>query len=63
MRIRAVPIQDKLADGSGRISSIWHNWLNSIVIRLNSGDGVSGTFTTADAKTVTVVDGIITEIV
>lgn len=63
MRIRAVPIRDILTDKAGLIQSIWHNWLNSIVIRLNSGDGVSGTFTTADAKTVTVTDGIITEIV
>lgn len=62
MRIRAVPIRDILADKAGLVSSIWHNWLNSIIIRLNSGDGVSGTFTTADAKTVTVVDGIIVNI-
>lgn len=63
MRIRAVPIQEKLTDERGLIGSIWHNWLNSIVIRLNSGDGVSGTFTTTDGKTVTVTSGIITEIV
>ena len=62
MRIKAVPILEKIVDKGGYIPAIWHNWLNSIVIRLNSGDGVSGTFTTADAKTVTVVDGIITEI-
>jgi len=63
MRIRAVPVRDQVTDNQGLIQSIWHNWINSLVIRLNSGDGVSGTFTTADAKTVTVVDGIITEIV
>lgn len=63
MRIKAVPIQEKLTDKAGLIGSIWHHWLNSLVIRLNTGDGVSGTFTTADAKTVTVTDGIITEIV
>ena len=30
---------------------------------LENGDGVSGTFTTADSKTVTVTNGIITNIV
>lgn len=62
MRIRAVPIRDKVTDNNGLIHSIWHNWLNSLVIRLNSGDGVTDTFTTTDGKTITVVDGIITEI-
>lgn len=63
MRIRAVPIRDIIADKAGLVSSIWHNWLNSIVIRLNSGDGVTTTFTTVDGKTVSVTDGIITEVV
>ncbi len=35
------------------------NWLLG---RINKGDGVSGTFTTVDGKTVTVENGIITSI-
>ncbi len=62
MRIKAVPTREKIIDKGGFIPAIWHHFLDSIVIRLNSGDGATGTFTTADAKTVTVVDGIITEI-
>ena len=63
MRIKAVPIREKVADYAGFVSVIWNAWLDSLVIRLNSGDGISGTFTTVDGKTVTVTDGIITEIV
>lgn len=37
--------------------------IKRIIVALDAGQGVSGTFTTADAKTVTVVDGVITEIV
>lgn len=62
MRIKAVPIREKIADYSGFVSVIWNSWLDSLVIRLNSGDGITDTFTTTDGKTVTVVDGIITEI-
>ena len=40
--------------------SVYHEGLNP---SLAAGNGVSGTFTTADAKTVTVTDGIITSIV
>ena len=34
-----------------------------LIARLIGGDGVTGTFTTTDAKTVTVTNGIITRIV
>lgn len=37
--------------------------IQTLLAALDAGKGVSGTFTTADAKTVTVVDGIITGIV
>ena len=63
MIIKAVPIREAIADKSGLIGSIWHNFLDSIVIRLNTGNGVTGTFTTTDGKTVTVTNGIITGIV
>lgn len=36
--------------------------VNWILGRVNKGDGVSDTFTTADGKTVTVENGIITDI-
>jgi hypothetical protein len=63
MRIKAVPVREKIVDKGGFIPSIWHNFLDSIVIRLNSGDGVTTTFTTVDGKTVTVQDGIIVGVV
>ena len=37
--------------------------LTDVESQLSGGSGVSGTFTTVDAKTVTVTDGIITNIV
>lgn len=37
--------------------------IQALLAALDAGKGISGTFTTADAKTVTVVDGIITGIV
>lgn len=55
--IKVTPIpQEKLAE-----SQIWRAWLDSIY--RNFHGGVSGTFTTADSKTVTVTNGIITSIV
>jgi len=43
-------------DKAGRMPSSMYN-------QLSSGSGVSGTFTTADGKTITVTDGIVTSIV
>lgn len=54
-------------DKNGIIRRDWYLFLNSLfnsVYTSSDGSaGVSGTFTTADAKTVTVKDGIITKIV
>jgi len=63
MRIKPIPVREKITDNSNFIHAIWYNFLDSIVIRLNSGDGVTTTFTTADGKTVTVQDGIIVGVV
>ena len=56
------PIQTNLVESDGKLSRVWTLWLQKLVIFSNSGSGVTGSFTTADAKTVTVVDGIITSI-
>jgi hypothetical protein len=49
---------------TGLMSREWFRFLNAIYEQLGAGaGGASGTFTTADSKTVTVVNGIITEIV
>ena len=49
---------------TGLISREWFRFLNAIYEQLGGGTGAaSGTFTTADSKTVTVVNGIITGIV
>ena len=37
--------------------------LQTITAPLDAGQGISDTFTTVDGKTVTVVDGVITDIV
>lgn len=37
--------------------------IQRIIAVLDAGQGITDTFTTADAKTVTVVDGIVTSIV
>ena len=56
-----VPLVDP---ATGLISREWFRFLNAIYEQLGSGTGAaSGTFTTADSKTVTVVNGIITGIV
>lgn len=56
-----VPVIDA---NTGLMSREWFRFLNAIYEQLGAGEGgASGTFTTADAKTVTVVNGIITEIV
>ena len=57
------PIREPLATGNGLVNSIWALWFQGIATRTNEGVGVSGTFTTTDAKTVTVVNGIITNII
>lgn len=49
---------------TGLISREWYRFFNAIYEQLGGGTGAaSGTFTTADSKTVTVVNGIITGIV
>jgi hypothetical protein len=56
-----VPIVDPR---TGLISREWFRFINSMYEQLGGGTGAaSGTFTTADSKTVTVVNGIITGIV
>jgi hypothetical protein len=56
-----VPVIDA---NTGLMSREWFRFLNAVYEQLGAGaGGASGTFTTADAKTVTVVNGIITEIV
>jgi hypothetical protein len=56
-----VPIVDT---NTGLMSREWFRFLNAVYEQLGGGEGgASGTFTTADSKTVTVVNGIITEIV
>jgi hypothetical protein len=49
---------------TGLISREWYRFLNAMYEQLGGGTGAaSGTFTTADSKTVTVVNGVITGIV
>jgi hypothetical protein len=49
---------------TGLISREWYRFFNAIYEQLGGGTGAaSGTFTTADSKTVTVVNGVITGIV
>ena len=56
-----VPLIDA---NTGLISREWFRFLNAIYEQLGGGaGGASGTFTTTDLKTVTVVNGIITGIV
>jgi hypothetical protein len=56
-----VPLVDP---NTGLISREWFRFLNAIYEQLGGGTGAaSGTFTTADSKTVTVVNGVITGIV
>ena len=50
------PPQDKIGE-----CFIWREWLVNLFSNLSPG--ASGTYTTADGKTVTVVNGIITKIV
>jgi hypothetical protein len=46
------------------MSREWFRFFNNVFEQLGGGTGAaSGTFTTADSKTVTVVNGIITGIV
>jgi hypothetical protein len=49
---------------SGLMSREWFRFFNAVYEQLGAGSGAaSGSFTTVDGKTVTVVNGIITEIV
>lgn len=56
-------IREKIIQNNGLVSNIWALWFTKIRGILDKGEGVSGTFTTADAKTVTVENGVITSIV
>ena len=54
-----------LYDLTGQIEKMYDNTtkrVNFCTSLLNSGDGISDTFTTVDGKTVTVVNGIVTDI-
>jgi len=56
-----VPVIDP---ATGLMSREWFRFFNNVFEQLGGGTGAaSGTFTTADSKTVTVVNGIITGIV
>ena len=56
-----VPIVDST---TGLMSREWFRFFNAVYEQLGGGEGgATGTFTTADSKTVTVVNGIITGIV
>jgi hypothetical protein len=56
-----VPVVDA---NTGLMSREWFRFFNAVYEQLGAGaGGASGTFTTVDGKTVTVVNGIITEIV
>ena len=56
-----VPVVDP---ATGLMSREWFRFLNNVYEQLGAGTGAaSGTFTTTDSKTVTVVNGIITGIV
>jgi hypothetical protein len=56
-----VPVVDP---ATGLMSREWFRFINNVYEQLGGGTGAaSGTFTTADSKTVTVVNGIITGIV
>jgi hypothetical protein len=56
-----VPIVDP---NTGLMSREWFRFLNAVYEQLGGGEGgATGTFTTVDSKTVTVVNGIITGIV
>ena len=56
-----VPIVDP---STGLRSREWFRFFNAVYEQLGGGEGgATGTFTTVDSKTVTVVNGIITGIV
>jgi hypothetical protein len=56
-----VPIVDPT---TGLMSREWFRFFNAVYEQLGGGEGgATGTFTTVDSKTVTVVNGIITGIV
>ena len=56
-----VPIVDPK---TGLMSREWFRFFNAVYEQLGGGEGsATGTFTTVDSKTVTVVNGIITGIV
>ena len=56
-----VPLIDA---NTGLISREWFRFLNALYEQLGGGaGGATGTFTTTDSKTVTVVNGVITGIV
>lgn len=52
-------VREPVVDKAGRLTNAWRAFLKALSV----GPPASGTFTTADAKTVTVVDGVIVSIV
>lgn len=49
---------------TGLMTREWFRFFNAIFVQLGNGSGGAyGTFTTTDSKTVTVVNGITTEII
>lgn len=61
VKIAPPPVNDALIDkNTGKLRGVWDRWFKSI--HNHAKGGVSGSFTTVDGKTVTVVDGVITAI-
>jgi len=60
MKIDNPPILAPISNERGLMARVWVLWASRISNR--SAEGVSGSFTTSDLKTVTVTDGIITDI-
>lgn len=51
------------AASDGTPTREWFRFFGNLAAPLQAGQGVTGTFTTADSKIVTVTNGIITKIV
>jgi len=65
--IYKAPTRDKIFDQNGNMNKTWMKFFEMLALEATTTElifasGDSGSFTTVDSKTVTVVDGIITEI-
>lgn len=60
MAVNAPPIQEKATDLSGRFPPVWIRWFTSIYD--DSASGFNGTFEDNTGKTVTVVNGKVTDV-